>query len=220
MKDIKKLANIEAEEAIIGGILLDPNAFSRVKEQIHTAMFSVRAHKIIYKAIKELGDQEKPTDLTGVSTYLADRELYEVVGGGTKLGQLLNRTVSATNIDRYAQILIEKWKRRKLVELSNELEDLAYATELELPDLIQRVFEEVEEWIGDEEVKKEPSLNAKMTYTARTTQKNQNYDEIISLEAEIDLTSDPLPQIKKLKEQAESCLARDDDNKANEFEAD
>ena len=167
MKDIKKLANIEAEEAILGGIILDPKAYSRVKETIHPAMFAIRDHIIIYKAIKELGDQEKPTDLTGVSTYLADRELYEVVGGGTKLGQLLNRTVSAANIDRYAQILIEKWKRRKLVELSNELEDLAYATELELPDLIQRVFEEVEEWIGDEEVKKEPSLNTKMTYTAR-----------------------------------------------------
>lgn len=126
-------ANIEAEEAILGGILLDPAAINTVADILPADAFYVLAHQQIYKAALELYHQEQPTDLMAVSTWLSDRKLLKKVGGITKLSQLLNRTVSAINIDRYTKLVLEKYKRRQLIAAANEITALGYdnATELE-----------------------------------------------------------------------------------------
>jgi replicative DNA helicase len=66
-------ANIEAEEAILGGILLDSNAMSRIEAELKVEAFYVEAHQEIYRAALALYRQMKPTDLVAVSTYLNDR---------------------------------------------------------------------------------------------------------------------------------------------------
>ena len=126
-------ANIEAEEAILGGILLDPAAINTVADILPADAFYVLAHQQIYNAALELYHQEQPTDLMAVSTWLSDRKLLKKVGGITKLSQLLNRTVSAINIDRYTKLVLEKYKRRQLIAAANEITALGYdnATELE-----------------------------------------------------------------------------------------
>ena len=91
---------IEAEEAILGGILLDPEAIYRVEAQLHPQAFYVSAHQEIYHTALKLHRQGKPTDLMSVSTHLADWDKLDKIGGTAKLAQLLNRTVSAANIDR------------------------------------------------------------------------------------------------------------------------
>ncbi len=127
-------ANIEAEEAILGGILLDPEAMTRVAELLVKDAFYVKAHQEIYHAALTLNSKAQPTDLMTVSTYLSDRDLLEKVGGTTKLAQLLNRTVSAVNIDRYAKLIMEKYVRRLLITSGHEIVDLGYdnTTELEV----------------------------------------------------------------------------------------
>ena len=131
--------NIEAEEAILGGILLDPDAFNRVKSDLTPAMFSFRPHQLIYKSFVALDQANKTTDLINVSEFLSSRNILDTVGGMAKLSQLLNRTVSAANIDRYALLVIDKWKRRELITLGQKLLDLGYRTELESPELNQLV---------------------------------------------------------------------------------
>jgi len=127
-------ANIEAEEAILGGILLDPEAMTRVAELLVKDAFYVKAHQEIYHAALTLNSKAQPTDLMAVSTYLSDRDLLEKIGGTTKLAQLLNRTVSAVNIDRYAKLIIQKYIRRLLITSGHEIVDLGYdnTTELEV----------------------------------------------------------------------------------------
>ena len=200
--------NIDAEEAILGGILLDPNALNRVRSQLMVNMFSLRTHRVIYKAILELDNAEKITDLMNVSEFLANRQLLDTVGGTTKLGQLLNRTVSATNIDRYVLIVIDKWKRRELITLGHQLVDLGYQTELELFELTQTVTELVASWTNSDELTDRPGQIGKMSYTAIAKQDNEHYEETIKLEAEINLDQDPRAQIKKLQEQAQNLLPR------------
>jgi len=137
--------NIEAEEAILGGILLDSGAMSRIEAKLHPQAFHLLVHQEIYQAALNLYHQGKLTDLMAVSCYLADREQLEKVGGMTKLSQLLNRTVSAVNIDRYVNLVMDKYLRRKIIEAGHKIVDLGYETTLELDNLLsisqQKVFD-------------------------------------------------------------------------------
>jgi replicative DNA helicase len=136
--------NIEAEESILGGILLDPEAMVRVADILTKEAFYVQVHREIYHAAIVLHSQGKPTDLMSVSTWLADRGLLDKIGGTTKLAQLLNRTVSAVNIDRYAALIMDKYVRRQLIAAGHEIVDLGYdrAAELEtvLDESEQKIF--------------------------------------------------------------------------------
>lgn len=133
--------NVEAEESILGGILLDPEAIGRVTDLLTPEAFYINAHRDIYKAALALNGQGLPTDLMSVYTWLSDHELLEKVGGQGKLAQLVERTVSAVNIDRYAALVVDKYQRRQLIQAGHEIVKLGYETSLEL----ETVFDQTEQ---------------------------------------------------------------------------
>lgn len=133
--------NVEAEEAILGGILIDLEAISRVAELLRPEFFAITAHQAIYRAAITLHFQGKPTDLMTVTTFLADHNQLEQVGGQAKLAQLVERTVSAVNIDQYAALVEDKYLRRRLIEAGNEIVQLGYQTGMEL----ETVFDQSEQ---------------------------------------------------------------------------
>jgi replicative DNA helicase len=124
--------NIEAEESILGGILLDPEAIGRVVDLLLAEAFYVKAHRDIYEAALHLHAQAQPTDLMTVTNWLQDHHQLEQVGGLGKLAQLVDRTVSAVNIDRYATLVMDKYLRRQLIAAGHEIIDLGYDTALDL----------------------------------------------------------------------------------------
>ncbi|CCQ63219.1 replicative DNA helicase [Crocosphaera watsonii] len=124
--------NIEAEESILGGILLDPEAMGRVVDLISPEAFYVQSHKEIYQAALRLYGQGEPTDFLTVKSTLEDYNLLEQVGGLNKLTQLLDRTVSAVNIDRYAALVMDKYLRRQLISAGHEIVDLGFETSQQL----------------------------------------------------------------------------------------
>lgn len=136
--------NIDAEEAILGGILLDPEAISRVADLVRPEAFYLTAHQEIYRAMLTLQNQGLPTDLMSVMTWLRDRGLLDKVGGQTKLIQLIDRTVSAVNIDQYAQLVMDKYMRRKLIQVGGEISQLGYDTSRDLEQVLdlseQKIF--------------------------------------------------------------------------------
>ncbi len=136
--------NIEAEEAILGGILLDPEAISRVSDRLVPEAFYISAHKDIYQAALHLYEARKPTDLLSVANWLDDNDMLARVGGRNKLASLVDRTVSAVNIDALASLVMEKYLRRQLIKAGNEIIQLGYQTENELPHILdlaeQKVF--------------------------------------------------------------------------------
>lgn len=144
--DIDKLPpqNIEAEEAILGGILLDPEAINRVVEVLTAEAFYVKNHQTIFEAAQGLHRLGQPTDLISVTAWLRDRDLLEQVGGQGKLAQLVERTVSAVNIDQYAALVMDKYFRRQLIQAGQEIVGLGYqaATPLEtvLDNAEQKIF--------------------------------------------------------------------------------
>lgn len=135
--------NIEAEEAILGGILIDPEAISRIAELLRPEFFAITAHQVIYRSASALFFQGQPTDLMTVTTWLTDRNQLEQVGGLTKLAQLVDRTVSAVNIDQYAVLVEDKYQRRKLIEAGNNIVQLGYETATPLETVLDRAEQEI-----------------------------------------------------------------------------
>ncbi|MGL4883880.1 MAG: replicative DNA helicase, partial [Waterburya sp.] len=152
-------ASIEAEEAILGGILFDPMAMSRVEADLRIEAFYLQSHQEIYRAALNLYRQSKPTDFLSVSTYLSDRDLLDKVGGSARLAQLLNRTVSAVNIDRYVALVNEKYIRRQLIISGHEIVELGYDNLSELEDVLndsqKKVFQ-----VGDQKMNTETDSTA------------------------------------------------------------
>ncbi|MDY7014990.1 MAG: replicative DNA helicase [Cyanobacteriota bacterium] len=135
--------NIEAEESILGGLLLDPQAMGRVVDSLVPEAFCISTHQEIYRAAQELHRSSKPTDLMTVTSWLADRSLLERIGGTAKLAQLLDRTVSAVNIDRYAALVMDKFLRRQLIAAGHETIELGYDTTLELEAVLDQAEQKV-----------------------------------------------------------------------------
>ena len=129
-------ANIEAEEAILGGILFDPKAISYIEAKLNPKAFFVSSHQEIYQTALKLHHQGNPTDFMALSTYLDDRDRLDRVGGTAKLAQLLNRIVSAVNIERYVDLVMDKYQRRKIIEAGNKIVNLGYDLSLELEQLL------------------------------------------------------------------------------------
>lgn len=137
--------NVDAEESIIGGILLDPEAISRVVGLLRPEAFYINIHFIIYKAALALYSQGKEVDLMSVTTWLLDHKLLEKVGGQTKLVELVDRTVSAINIDRYAALVMNKYLRRQLIQAGNTIMQLGYEIGVEL----ETIFDQAEQKVFD-----------------------------------------------------------------------
>jgi replicative DNA helicase len=135
--------NIEAEEEILGGILLDPDALVRVAEFLRPEMFYISAHQEIYRAALQLHSQGQPTDLMTVSAWLADHHLLERVGGTGAIRRLLEQTVSSVNIDQYARLVQDKYMRRQLIQVSNTLARLAYDTSQPLSQVMDQAEQQV-----------------------------------------------------------------------------
>jgi replicative DNA helicase len=125
--------NIEAEEAILGGIMLDPEAMTRISDRLSIEAFYISAHSYIYQAAVQLHATYQPTDLLSVTAWLADHNLLNRIGGRNKLATLVDRTVSAVNIDALADLVMEKYRRRQLIKVGSEIVQLGYETQTELP---------------------------------------------------------------------------------------
>ncbi|NJN90685.1 MAG: replicative DNA helicase [Leptolyngbyaceae cyanobacterium SL_5_14] len=136
--------NIDAEEAILGGVLLDPEAISRVSELLRPEAFYISAHQEIYRATLALQGQGRPTDLMSVTSWLYDHGLLDKIGGQSRLAQLVDRTISAINIDQYAQLVTDKYLRRKLIQAGGEVAQLGYETDTPLEKVLdqseQKIF--------------------------------------------------------------------------------
>jgi replicative DNA helicase len=118
--------NLEAEEAVLGGILIDPDGLLRVLDILEPDSFYLNAHRDIYTAAVALHQASLPVDLQTVTNWLNDHNRLDSVGGRAKMAQLVDRTVSAVNIDFLAQIVADKAVSRRMISVANEVSHLGY----------------------------------------------------------------------------------------------
>ncbi len=117
--------SIEAEQSVLGGLMLDNAAWDRVGDVLGVDDFYRDDHRRIYRQISKLIEQNRPADVVTVSEAIESSEDKDKTGGITYLGQLAQNTPSAHNIRRYAELVRERAVMRKLVTVGNEIADSA-----------------------------------------------------------------------------------------------
>jgi len=118
--------NLEAEQSVLGGILLENAALNPVLEIMTGSDFYSDAHRKIFAGILELTDRNQPVDLITLSNHLRDRKQLDAVGGAVYLSQLVDNVPSAANISHYARIVKEKSVLRSLIGTATEILNRTY----------------------------------------------------------------------------------------------
>ena len=119
--------SVEAEQSVLGGLLLDNSAWDRCADVIGEQDFYRHDHRLIYRHINKLVEASKPADVITVVESLELSGEAANVGGLAYLGALAKNTPSAANIRRYAEIVRERSVMRKLVEVGTAIADSAYS---------------------------------------------------------------------------------------------
>jgi len=138
--------SFEAEQAIIGGLLLNNDAWNDVAERVVDRDFYHRAHRQIFATIEQLSSEDIPVDLVTLSEHLDNKQELEGIGGIAYLAELLQNTPSAANINNYSDIVRERAIVRELIAVANEIAEAGYEPEgrdsAELLDFAEtRVFQ-------------------------------------------------------------------------------
>ncbi len=121
--------SIDAEEAVIGAILVNPMSLGRIVEFLKPESFYKPAHKIIYEAVLELFRKNEPIDIVTVSEHLRNKEELEAAGGRAYINDLALNVVTTANIEFYAKIIQEKEIKRALINAGSEIVTMAYENE-------------------------------------------------------------------------------------------
>lgn len=118
--------NLEAEQSILGSLMLEREAWDQIGDILDSSNFYKPSHQKIFSIIQELQTKNLPVDLITVSNALQSKGEMEQVGGSEYLADLVNRTISAANIVSYARIVREKALLRKIIHQSSSLIEQAY----------------------------------------------------------------------------------------------
>jgi replicative DNA helicase len=118
--------SVEAEQSVLGGLLLENEALDRIADILNQADFYRHDHRLIYTHIAKLIEQNRPADIVTVAESLENSAELSSVGGIAYLGALAQNTPTAANIRRYAEIVRERSIMRKLVEVGSAIAESAY----------------------------------------------------------------------------------------------
>ncbi|WP_339805105.1 replicative DNA helicase [uncultured Marinobacter sp.] len=118
--------SVEAEQAVLGGLMLDNRRFDEVSEVITAIDFYRQEHRLIYGAVERLAADSEPLDVVTLAEFLERAGDIEDAGGLSYLAELAEKTPSAANIRAYAQIVAERSILRQLIEVSGGIVDSAF----------------------------------------------------------------------------------------------
>ena len=119
--------SIEAEQSVLGGLLLDNSAWDRIGDVVSEADFYRGDHRAIFQHIARLIEENKPADALTVAEALERSGKLNEIGGQAYIGSLALNTPSAANIRRYAEIVRERSVMRNLAAIGTEIAESAYA---------------------------------------------------------------------------------------------
>ncbi len=127
---------IDVEEAVLGALMLERDAYVTVADIIKTDSFYKEENQKIFDAIRKLSEKEKPIDLLMVTQELKDREQLDEIGGPGYITQLTRRVASAAHIEFHARIIAQKYIQRELIRVSSEIQTKSYDDTVDVDDLI------------------------------------------------------------------------------------
>ncbi|WP_226038277.1 replicative DNA helicase [Aquibacillus saliphilus] len=128
--------NIEAEQAVLGAIFLEPEALSSVSELLIPTDFYRASHQRIFGAMMSLSDKGEPIDLVTVTTLLANEKVLDEIGGVSYLSDLANSVPTAANVVYYSRIVEEKGLLRRLIRTATDIVTSGFSREEEVDEVL------------------------------------------------------------------------------------
>ena len=145
--------NLEAEESVLGAVMLSSDAANAVMDKLNPEDFYVPAHQAIFESITQLYNGNQPIDVVTVSDLLRRSEELDRVGGVMYLTELMERVPTASNVDYYSNIVEEHAMRRNLLQAGARITDFALQTDQEIIDVLDKAEQTVlgvaERRVGD-----------------------------------------------------------------------
>ena len=165
--------SIEAEQAVLGGLMLSPESINQLGDLLDPADFYLHSHRIIYRSIIELSEKNRPFDAITIGEWLTANNLSAKAGGSEYLIDLVSQTPSAANIRAYAEIVREKSVLRQMIEAGTEIVNKGFDPEGRdirelLSDAEQSVFRIAEQ-----------GARAKKSFVAIKDAAKEAYEQII-----------------------------------------
>ncbi len=130
--------NIEAEQSVLGSLLIDPDAIIKIASFMQAEDFYREIHQMIYGAIVSLHERREPADMITVVDELERREQIETVGGAAYLTSLINNVPTSIHVEHYARIVERTSIMRRLIAAAGEIAALAYQEEGEVDEVIDQ----------------------------------------------------------------------------------
>ena len=135
--------NIEAEQSLLGCLLLDKEAIFKITDVINSDDFYYNNHKIIFKAMIELFNSQEPIDIVTLSNKLEEKKQIVEIGGRTYLAQLSNTVATTANITHYANLIQKKATLRRLQISASEIMDISFEEEREMDEILDQAEKKI-----------------------------------------------------------------------------
>ncbi|MCQ8180728.1 replicative DNA helicase [Methylomonas sp. SURF-1] len=163
--------SIQAEQSVLGGLLLDNQTWDSVADKVGENDFYRRDHRLIFRAIAELAERQDPFDVVTISEVLETTGELQDVGGLAYLSMLARDTPSAANIVAYANIVRDRSVLRQLIHVGTEISDSAFSTEgRETAELLENAERKVFE-IAEQRQKGQGGFNSIKSLLAKAVDK-------------------------------------------------
>lgn len=145
----------ELEEAVLGALMLEKDAYSLISEIIAKPdFFYDKTHELIFESIQELAFKQKPIDMLTVIDQLRKKGDLETIGGASYITQLTQKVVSSAHIEYHARIIAQKYLARQLISFSSRIASEAFDETKDVDDLMQEAESQLFE-LSKENLKKD-----------------------------------------------------------------
>ena len=157
--------SVEAEQAVLGGVFLDKEAWDKVAERVREEDFYRRDHRIIFRAISQLSNEGQPYDIVTVAEWLENHQLLDESGGMRNLAALAENTPSASNISAYADIVRKRSILRQLISATSDINDTVFNPQGQSSEQILEFAEQTVFEIAEQETRGRKSYQNISAYT-------------------------------------------------------
>ena len=127
----------ELEEAVLGALMLEKDAYSIISEILKPECFYEKSHEMIYAAIVDLAASQRPVDMLTVTEQLRKRGELDQVGGPFYISQLTSKVASSAHIEYHARIIAQKYLARELISFTAMIQGKAFDETIDVEDLMQ-----------------------------------------------------------------------------------
>ena len=172
--------NIEAEQSVLGSILLRDKGFLQVNEYISAPDFYRDSHKAIFSAMVELFERSEPQDMLTLTSYLTDTNQLESIGGASYLATLTHAVPVTANIESYARIIRQKSVLRNLINTASDIAQRCFEEQDDIDQLVDEAEQSIFEIAGNKSATEFTPLRSIIPESFKTVEKLYERKELIT----------------------------------------